>query len=250
MTMLRAHSVIAFCLLLGTASGAWAVNCSAVKAGDAHYTVCRVDLRKERLQLFLYDAGGKAFNSFERVSQSLATRDQQLAFAMNAGMYRQDFSPMGLMISDGRQVHRLNQATGYGNFYMKPNGVFILSISGARIVETTAYSTLAEPAQLATQSGPLLLQAGQVSSALNPQGTSRLIRNGVGIVSADEVAFAISEDPVTFYEFALLFRDTLRCQEALYLDGNVSSLYSPTLGRADNRVPLGPIIGVTVPVPR
>jgi uncharacterized protein YigE (DUF2233 family) len=249
MTMLRAQSVVAFCLLLGIASGAWGVECSAVKSGDAHYTVCRVDLRRDRLQLFLYDDAGKAFNSFERISQSLATRDQQLAFAMNAGMYREDFTPMGLMVTDGRQIHRLNQATGYGNFYMKPNGVFILSTSGARIVETTAYPGLAEPAQLATQSGPLLLQAGQVNSALNPQGTSRLIRNGVGIVSPGEVAFAISDDPVTFYEFALLFRDTLRCQEALYLDGNVSSLYSPSLGRADNRVPLGPIFGVTVAAP-
>jgi len=243
--MLRASSVFACCFAWG-ASAAAAVECSAITSRDTRYTVCRVDLRKDRLQLFLYDDAGKAFNSFRRVSGALAARDEQLAFAMNAGMYREDFSPVGLMVSGGHQIHRLNLASGSGNFYMKPNGVFVLLSSGARIVETSAYSTLAEPAQLATQSGPLLLQDGRINQVLNPQGTSRRIRNGVGVVSPEQVAFAISDDPVTFYQFALLFRDTLHCQAALYLDGNVSSLYSSSLGRNDELVPLGPIFAVTV----
>jgi uncharacterized protein YigE (DUF2233 family) len=62
--------------------------------------------------------------------------------------------------------------------------------------------------------------------------------------------FVISETPVTFYEFALLFRDPLKCQDALYLDGNVSSLFAASLGRNDDHVPLGPIIGVTVATQR
>ena len=104
---------------------------------------------------------------------------------------------------------------------------------------------------LATQSGPLLVQDGKINAALNPQGTSRLIRNGVGIVSSTRVVFAISEDPITFYEFALLFRDGLKCADALYLDGNVSSLYVKSLGRDDERVPIGPIIGRSpIPAPR
>jgi uncharacterized protein YigE (DUF2233 family) len=72
----------------------------------------------------------------------------------------------------------------------------------------------------------------------------------VGIVSSQEVLFAISEDPINFYNFALLFRDRLKCADALYLDGNVSSLYSRKLGRHDEHVPLGPIIGVTTALPR
>jgi uncharacterized protein YigE (DUF2233 family) len=179
------------------------------------------------------------------VAQSLAAHDQQLAFAMNAGMYREDYSPVGLLVMDSRQVHRLNLASGFGNFYLKPNGVFVLSTSGARIVESSEYRSLQEPAIFATQSGPLLIHAGEINPNLSPQGTSRLIRNGVGIVSANEVVFAISEDSVNFYDFALLFRDRLKCNDALYLDGNVSSLYAQSLGRHDERVPLGPIIGVT-----
>jgi len=207
-----------------------------------------VNVRTEHLQLFLKDEAGKPFNTFERLAQSTSTRNEQLVFAMNAGMYREDYTPVGLMIKDGQQIHRLNLATGYGNFYLKPNGVFILTASGARILESTEYKSLQDAALLATQSGPLLVGRGTINASLNPQGTSQLIRNGVGVVSSEEVVFAISEDPITFYEFALLFRDRLKCPDALYLDGNVSSLYATSLGRNDAHVPLGPIIGVTVPL--
>jgi uncharacterized protein YigE (DUF2233 family) len=224
-----------------------AVECLEIQYRDTRSTVCRVDVRSEHLQLFLKDESGTPFTSFRRVAQALAQRNEQLIFAMNAGMYRTDYSPVGLLVRDGRQLHRLNQASGYGNFYLKPNGIFVLSASGAHIIETSEYPSLGNPPQLATQSGPLLLQGGQINSNLNPQGTSRLIRNGVGVATANEVIFAISEDPITFYDFALLFRDRLKCTDALYLDGNVSSLYALSLGRDDERVPLGPIIGVTAP---
>lgn len=57
--------------------------------------------------------------------------------------------------------------------------------------------------------------------------------------------FAISEEPVNLYEFATMFRDTLHCPDALFLDGAISSLHSAELKRSDVRVDLGPIIAVT-----
>lgn len=225
-----------------------ALECSQIEFQGTRATVCDVRLTTDRLQLYLKDGSGMPFTSFRRLSQALAARDEQLAFAMNAGMFREDYSPVGLLVVDGRQLHRLNLASGFGNFYMKPNGVFLVSSAGARIVETSAYRSVEHPATLATQSGPLLVQDGRINPNLNPQGTSRLIRNGVGVIAAERVVFAISEDPVSFYEFARLFRDALQCPDALYLDGNVSSLYVRSLGRDDDHVPLGPIIAVTVSV--
>jgi len=233
-------------LLCVTPAVAGALECGEVVFRYVRSTVCRVNLRTDRLQLFLTDPSGRPFNSFRKIAESVRARNQQLVFAMNAGMYREDYSPLGLMVINGRQVHRLNVASGFGNFYLKPNGVFIVSDSGAHIVESSEYPSLQRAPMLATQSGPLLLHGGQLNSHISPQGTSRLIRNGVGIVNADEVVFVISEDPVIFYDFALLFRDRLHCADALYLDGNVSSLYARSLGRADEHVPLGPIIGVTI----
>jgi uncharacterized protein YigE (DUF2233 family) len=222
-----------------------ALDCSSVDFRNTRATVCRVDLRSDRLKLLLKDGAGAPFNSFRRVAQSLESQGEQLAFAMNAGMYRTDYTPVGLLVIEGRQVHRLNLATGYGNFYLKPNGVFVLTSSGARILESSQYATLQEPVTYATQSGPLLVEAGMIHPELHPDGPSRLIRNGVGTVSANEVVFAISEEPINFYEFALLFRDRLKCTDALYLDGNVSSLYVRSLGRDDEHVPLGPVFAVT-----
>jgi uncharacterized protein YigE (DUF2233 family) len=254
--MLRTRSILSLCVtLFGASSLASGVECKALKSHDTRYTVCQVDLRSDHLELFLNDENGRPFNSFRRISDALAHHKRQLVFAMNAGIYQQNFAPLGLLVVEKHQVHRLNQAKGYGNFYIKPNGVFILSEDEAhpdkaRIVETTAYPTLTEPSlRLATQSGPLLVQGGTISQSLNPLGTSRLIRNGVGIVSSDQVVFVISEDLVTFYEFAQMFREALHCTDALYLDGSVSSLYWPALGRNDDWTQLGPIIAVTRDAP-
>jgi uncharacterized protein YigE (DUF2233 family) len=245
LTSRRTRALCVFGLLCVAPTVTSAVECSEIEFRGVRSTICQVDIRSDHLRLFLSDESGAPFNSFQRLADSLVGRGEQLLFAMNAGMYREDYSPVGLMVREGRQVHRLNLATGYGNFYLKPNGVFVLTASGARLVESSEYRSLQETAIFATQSGPLLLYSGQINAALNPQGTSRLIRNGVGVVTSDRVVFAISEDPVSFYEFALLFRDRLNCADALYLDGNVSSLYSKALNRNDNRVPLGPMVAVT-----
>lgn len=207
------------------------------------FTTIRVDVRTERVELFLRDDAGRTFNRFDRLRSWLAGRNERLRFAMNAGMFHPDLSPVGLLVQDGRQVSPLNLSDGDGNFFLKPNGVFFVSESGPRIVETTEYPALARGVRLATQSGPLLVRNGVLHPAINAESTSRLLRNGVGI-SGDTVMFVISEQPVNFYELATYFRDELRCPDALYLDGVVSSLYSTDLQRNDSTVDLGPIIGV------
>jgi uncharacterized protein YigE (DUF2233 family) len=44
--------------------------------------------------------------------------------------------------------------------------------------------------------------------------------------------------------FAKFFIDELGCREALYLDGSISSLYAPQVGREDDGRDLGPMFGV------
>jgi uncharacterized protein YigE (DUF2233 family) len=56
--------------------------------------------------------------------------------------------------------------------------------------------------------------------------------------------FAISDDAVTLYEFARLFKDQLGCPDALYFDGSVSSLHAPSLDRSDSHHRFGPVVGV------
>ena len=210
---------------------------------DPRFTTIRVDARTERIELFLRDDAGQPFKHFDQLKSWLAGKNKQLHFAMNAGMYQEDLSPLGLFVQDGKQIARLNLSDATGNFYLKPNGVFFVSESGPRIVESTEFPALAQGVRLATQSGPLLVRNGALHPSINASSTSRLVRNGVG-VSGDTIMFVISEQPVNFYEIATYFRDELHCPDALYLDGVVSSLYSADLQRNDSRADLGPMVGI------
>lgn len=68
---------------------------------------------------------------------------------------------------------------------------------------------------------------------------------GQVLTHQDMVAFAVSDTEVTFSDFAHLFRDRLKCDNALFLDGgSVPSLYAPELRRSGNLLPLGPMIAV------
>lgn len=222
-----------------------AVEFSNVRFAGKRITVCRVNVREERLQLFLRDDAGVPLKRFDRLEAWLQSRGQKLRFAMNAGMYHGDFSPVGLFVAEGRQLAPLNLARGDGNFFLKPNGVFVLTDSGARVIEASHYPGIRERVILATQSGPLLVLGGRLHPAFNPASDSRLFRNGVGVPSPDIAIFANSEDPVNFHEFATFFLDVLRCPNALFLDGTINSLHSAELKRSDFRMDLGPIIGIT-----
>jgi uncharacterized protein YigE (DUF2233 family) len=245
-TPVRVKRTLMFCLMvLVLPSRTSAVDFSETQIAGKRVTICRVDIRKERLQLFLRDDTGQPFKRFERLAAWLQPRGQKLAFAMNAGMYQPDFSPLGLFVSDGRQITPLNTTNGPGNFFLKPNGVLVVTKTGARIVESSEYPKLREPIILATQSGPLLLRSGKIHPAFKADSENRFVRNGVGLSSPDVAVFAISEAPVTFYEFALMFRERLGCSDALFFDGAISSLYSPHLKRSEQRGDLGPIIAIT-----
>ena len=233
-------------LLALCVAGAAGLATAAAANAEPRYTVVKIDLRKERLELFLRDDAGVEFKRLDRLEAWLARHNRQLVFAMNAGMYHADFSPVGLLVQEGREVSPLNLSEGEGNFFLKPNGVFLVSGTRPRVVESSEYPALSKGVRLATQSGPLLLRRGRVHPALIPNSDSRKIRNGVG-VSGHTAIFVISEDPVNFYEFALYFRDVLRCRDALYLDGTVSALHSLALRRTDFVRELGPILGVAVP---
>jgi len=228
--------------LVGNALG---VEFSTVEFGRRRFTVCRVDVGKEQLQSFHRDEAGTPFKRFERLVPWLASHGQKLTFAMNAGMYHGDFRAVGLYVSGGQQAVPLNASNGTGNFFLKPNGVFVVTDAGARVIESSEYPRLHERIILATQSGPLLVRGGKLHPVLKADSTSRLFRNGVGVSSRDIALFVISDEPVNLYEFATLFRDKLRCPDALFLDGSISSLYAPALKRNDFRMDLGPMIGVT-----
>ena len=234
-------------VLLLAAGSAHGVECASNVLNSGTVTVCRVDLLHEQLQLFWRDDTGQPYGGFSALRDGLAKHGKTLEFATNGGMYQPDLSPVGLFVAEERELVPLNRHTGSANFSQQPNGVFLLDGHGARVVTTDEYSQENPKPHLATQSGPMLVHQGELTTSpvMNPNSQSRRIRNGVCAPSPNTAVFVISESPVTFHEFAVYFRESLRCSEALYLDGSISSLYAPRLGRADHWSAMGPIIGVT-----
>ena len=168
-----------------------------------------------------------------------------IAFAVNGGMYGDDLKAIGYYVEKRERLSELNRGDGTGNFYMKPNGVFFGTGGQWRVLgSNTFFETVGDRPEFGTQSGPLLLIDGKLHPEIQDNGPSRAIRNGVGVDSAGKAHFVISDAPVSFGQLARYFRDEVKVANALYLDGQVSSLWDPASGRLD-KARVGPIIVVT-----
>ncbi len=218
--------------------------CRSIDYDRDSYVVCQFDLRHYTPKLFWKQPNGEPYGSLQNIPRRDGPKTGQLVFATNGGMYQADRTPLGLYVENGRELVRANTAAGAGNFYIKPNGIFYVSGGYANILETRKFLQQHPHSDIATQSGPMLVINGAINPNFSPNSDSRKIRNGVGIQYTGRVIFVISNNPVTFSKFAHLFLDTLHCSNALYLDGSISSLYAPSIRRADYLWPLGPIIGI------
>ncbi len=234
------------CLALALIPGlAGAVECRDMHHEGNGYTICEADAQREDLRLFLKDDTDQVIGQFRALESMLAQSGKRLAFAMNAGMYHSDRSPVGLYRENGQEMRGLITSAGPGNFGLLPNGVFCIRDGRADVIETTRFARKRPDCRDASQSGPMLVIDGALHPRFLPDSTSRYVRNGVG-TSADgaRVVFAISRNAVTFHEFGRLFRDALNLPQALYFDGSISRLHAPALNRSDVGFPMGPIVGV------
>jgi uncharacterized protein YigE (DUF2233 family) len=228
-------------------SNAWADThpCRATEYERNAYTVCEVDLRKHTVRLYWKRADGIPYSYLSGLPRAGKGETGALLFATNAGMYDPDLKPVGLYVEQGRELVQANTRSGFGNFHMKPNGVFYVSGERAAVAETRAFLKQRPQADVATQSGPMLVINGRVHPRFDRRGTSLKARTGVGVRADGKVFFAISHGEVSFDAFARLLRDGLHCPNALFLDGgSAASLYAPALNRLGNFVPLGPMLAV------
>ena len=209
------------------------------------YVVCEASPGDYDIRLVHSGIDGKPYGSLDKLTHAMAGQGQIVALAMNAGMYHEDLSPVGLHVESGETISPINTGEGEGNFFLKPNGVFMIGKNGkAAIVESGAYVAANPDPEYATQSGPLLVLNGALHPRFEENGKSRYIRNGVGVRPDTTVAFAISLSEVSFGSFARLFRDALGCPEALYFDGVVSALSNGNKMILGGRYPAGPIVAV------
>jgi uncharacterized protein YigE (DUF2233 family) len=208
-----------------------------------NFDIYNVPMGRNGLKLLCTDDQKVPFRDVKTLKSYLESKHQNLVFAMNAGMYTTENLPKGVYIEQKQTIFPLDTAqSGFGNFYLQPNGVFAFDDTSAVVLETQIFQKQLKNYNYATQSGPLLV----INNVLNPVFTSDskslYIRNGVGITQGGKIVFIISNQPVNFYLFAQLFRDELHCPNALFLDGAISKMYAPEINRFDVNGDLGPFV--------
>lgn len=228
---------------------AW--SCQTIDAPFT-YSACQIEqqaVQNANYSLALFWQDDKApLLTFDKLLTILPS-EQKLSFAMNAGMYNERYAPIGYTVIEGKEIRALNLKEGGGNFHLLPNGVVWWDKAGkVQITESNALSEQlkngsAQP-WYASQSGPMLVINNEIHPQFNPNSTSAKFRNGIGVCNDSTVKFINSNQPVTFYQFAALFKDDLKCQNALFLDGGIaSSFYAPSIESHDKK-DMGVMIGV------
>jgi len=184
-----------------------------------------VDPSQKQLAFYWRDEDKQPYRSFQNLKAALQKQQKTLLFAMNGGIFQEDFKPLGLYIEDGVVQYRLStRQHGFGNFYIQPNGVFYLTEAGEGFIVPTSQFHHDASIQYATQSGPMLVIDGDINPKLRQGSFNLRIRNGVGVLPNGQLLFAISKTFVNFYDFADYFKQQ-GCLNALYLDGTVSQVY-------------------------
>lgn len=216
--------------------------CRSISFESVPLTHCTADPELHRIKTGLAPSSGPNFGTIEAWA---AGRDEsRIAFVMNAGMYDNALKPIGYFVRDEDRLSELDRSDGLGNFYLKPNGVFFGTGGRWRVLgSNTFFSTIGTRPQFGTQSGPLLVIDGELHPDIQDDGPSKAIRNGVGVDAQGKAHFVISDAPLSFGKLARYFRDEVKTPNALFLDGNVSSLWHPASGRMDGRR-VGPLIVV------
>src|ERR1044071_7878497 len=186
---------------------------------NKRYFVADIDPKKCNIELFNKLDVNHHQHDFASID---SVKGKSLVLIVNGGMFQKDLRPLGLYVSRGKTYMRIKRdTTGYENFYMQPNGIFMIDKnSKPAVVTTKEYSD--PTVTLATQSGPMLVTKGMINCNFNEGSPNLNIRNGVGVNKEGHIIFVNSDDVVNFYDFAQLYRDKLGCQNALYLDGFVS----------------------------
>lgn len=150
--------------------------------------------------------------------------NQYMDFCVNGPLVGTDGLPVGGYIDNGIQKKFwTDPIRGGGNFAID-NGIFGLGVDGKMYMVSYEKRNTLPDMQWAFQNGPMLVQNGQ-----NVRGTSttKFKRSGIGFTEHGELVVLVSEDPVTFHEFAQHFLE-LGCVSAMYLDGG------PYVGWSDN----------------
>lgn len=160
---------------------------------------------------------------------------------VNGPIFDTAFEPLGLVVEKGTVRKPIDTAEGAGNFYIKPNGILMISDGTARIVSTDERPDLSG-VELAFQSGRLLLADGRLPESMVDADGRRFTRSAIA-VDAEGFAVAVSTGEMSLKEFAEHLREE-GFTDALYLDGAIVSCLSADGFSTLSGAPMGWLLGI------
>lgn len=188
------------------------------------------------------DDQGSPYRQLENARSALEADGLTVLAMANGGIYDEALTPLGLHIEDGVELNSLNSASGSGNFFLEPNGVFAVTDAGFIVMTTDRFEGIyirdpgpsvaagagsATPVLHAVQSGPMLVVDGAVNSLFTAESQSVTIRTAVGTDDSGNAVLLQARRPVNMWTLAEKGRQ-LGLTNLLYLDGSVARLDSVT----------------------
>lgn len=148
--------------------------------------------------------------------------------AVNGGFFDPEGRSLGLRIAQNKRVSDLHPADW---------GVFFVRGTRARIVHTRDYRALRDGGKTrrvleAIQCGPRLV----VDNRLTKLKAQWARRTAMGIDRDGQVVVAISDGELSFAAWQKVWRDDLRCPNALGLDGGGSTQLSLKVGKTAREI--------------
>ena len=184
------------------------------------------EARPENVSLHWKNKEGKAYAFLRNLKSALEQR-HQIKMLMNAGIYSKDDEPAGLWIENGEVLRPLNIKKGKGNFHIQPNGVFFITEGRARILTSEKYRQSGLTPLFAVQSGPMLIIDGRINPQFKASLHSPYRRNAVCMTQSGKLYFINTVKGASNLYFFSQALSELKCHNALYLDGSISSWYIP-----------------------
>ena len=195
------------------------------------FTICTIDPNTATLKMSSYMESGML--KIKELGDSLQEEKKQLLFATNGGIFSEGYIPGGFFANKDSLLHDLNEREGGGNFHLMPNGVFYLRNNmKAGVAETQEFKAMdLKDIHLGVQSGPMLVVNNEIHPAFRDGSKNTHIRNGVGVNEEGHIIFVISKKRTNLYTFGSLYKEKLKCKNALYLDGYISEMYVKSLSK-------------------
>lgn len=95
-----------------------------MKHGGVDYRVATI--RPERVRVVWQGGDGKPLRTFRAAVDYLRGRGERPLILANGGIFEPGGIPSGLLVQEGRELRPMNRRDGKGNFFLKPNGVFLV----------------------------------------------------------------------------------------------------------------------------